>query len=478
MRIPISVLAAALVAAAARLAHAGGPIAIEVHEGDRAADAATLLEPVYDALVRRGFRAGDALVAEVERTISRSPGQLSASELTRAQKAVDDAYRGLIEGEYPDAAAAGQKALDLYASAPGHMAREAPLRDLQFKAFVIVARSHEAAGHGEQAFATMAEAIRTFPDRHVSTAEFDPRVNALFRRVKAELTKQGVGSLEIKVDDPAAAIFVNERYQTLGPGGGRVDSLFPGTYRVYLANAGRTGRVHTVRVNPGETATLSLSWQLDGTLRTGAGYVGIELPPGAGKPAIIAAAARVARELGAATVVILGIQDVDGRRSVTGYAVNTESQSRVFGAVQVEPIEPTPDVLAKLGAFLGGDKAVDTAGILTREPRPSSAAGTSAGSSGPRFGVVKWIVTGVGAAAVAGGITMIALDEAGEDRSERQARYFQGTWPGIGVAAGGAALVGLGVYMFIADRGAADETPSVSIMPTRDGVTVGVAGRF
>ena len=49
---------------------------------------------------------------------------------------------------------------------------------------MIAARSSEALDKGEDAFAFMAEAIRSFPDRPISASEFDPRVRALQRRVK------------------------------------------------------------------------------------------------------------------------------------------------------------------------------------------------------------------------------------------------------------------------------------------------------
>jgi hypothetical protein len=471
---------AALIAALAGggRAAAAGPIVIEAYDGERPGDADALLAPAYAELVRRGFVAQGALVAQIDRSLSRSSGQLTASQGIEAQKLIDQGYQSFIDGDYAAAVAAVNRGLALYAIAPGQVAREEALRDLQFKALLVAARSSEVLKKGEDAFRFMAEAIRTFPDRHVSTAEFDPKVNALFRKVKAELTKQGTGSLEVKVDDPAAVVFLNERF--VGTGAVTVDGLFPGPYRVYVAKGAQPGRVRDVSVAAGGQAVVAVSWSIDSVLRTGAGHVGLAVPRDGGDE--LALATRLGRELDAATVVVLAIRAIDGRRAVVGYGIATSSQTRSFAAVQVEPVEPPAERLTTLAAFLSGDKSVTPDGLITREPRaarPVAARDTAVDDPSPsRFGAWKWIATGAGVAAVGTGVTLFLLDEENVAGGERQEKAFNGKTPGLVVGGVGVALVVAGATMFLLDGGGEREGPVMSIAPLADGAAVAVSGRF
>jgi len=472
--------------AGADVAATAAPIAIESYEGERPADAETLLRPIYTELARRGFVVGDALVAQIERTESRSADQLSASASVEAQRYVDQGYQSFVDGDYAAAVASVTRALELYATAPGQMGRESALRDLQFRALLVAARSYEVLGQGEEAFGTMAEAIRTFPDRHVSGAEFGPQVNALYRRVRDALAKQGTGSLEIKVDDPAAVLFVNERF--VGTGAVKLDQLVPGPYRVYVAKGGQPGRLHAVQVNAGAPSVVSLSWDIDGALRTRAGYAGLEFARGGGTDQEIALATRLARELGARRVVILGVRQLDRHRAVVGWSISTESQTKVFGGVQIEPVDPAPETLAKLGALLGGDKNVDTRDLITTPPRPRVAreAAALAGPPGRPFKVLKWLTAGAGVAVLGTGGVFIAIDEDDppvDPSHPRAEKHLETLKPGIGMAVGGAVLLGIGVYMFIADAGGSggaeeERGPAFSIAPTDGGLSFAVSGHF
>src|SRR5207244_1177310 len=133
---------------------------------------------------------------------------------------------------------------------------------------IIAARSSEVKGHVEDAFAFMAEAIRSFPDRPVASAQFDPSVSALYNRVRLELVHQGSGSLDVKVDDPAINVFVDEQFY--GSGVRHLDKLPPGRHRVFVAKGPEAGRVHDIDISPGGAVSLSISWKIDGALRTSA----------------------------------------------------------------------------------------------------------------------------------------------------------------------------------------------------------------
>jgi hypothetical protein len=405
----LAIAAIGAMAARPRLASAGPPIVLESFEGERPDDADTWLEPVLAELTRRGFVTGVALTAAIDRQ-SRPAGELSASQTLEAKSHVDRAYDHLIEGEYPAAVAEAQKAVDLYAAGTAAVAREAALRDLEFRALIILARAHEAAGDAEDAFRAMSEAIRSFPDRPVNTTEFDPRVKDLQRRVQQALAKQGTGALDLKVDDPAAVLFVNERFT--GTGAAHLDNLPAGTYRVFVLKGAQPGRVRDVVVNPGETASRALTWETESTLRSDGGHVGLRFPRGAGTDREIAVATRVARDLGASAVVVLGLRPVEDRRAVVGYSVQIASQTRAYGAVQIEPVGPAHGALPRLGALLGGDKHVDTTSLVLREPAPRPRLGDRRGPVPPWYrDRIGWALVGTGAALLAGGgVTLWTAD--------------------------------------------------------------------
>lgn len=473
----IKLLLPLLITAAFARTSAAAPasIVVEAYDGARPADAATLLAPITAELTRRGYLAGDALGAAIDEHVSRAAGTLSASQSADAQKLVAQGYDHFINGDYAQAIAKEQQALAIYAAAPATLSREPALREQELKAWLVAARSSEVLGNGEDAFRAMAEAIRTMPDRPVNTAEFDPSVKALYKKVKDELVRQGAGALEIKVDDPTAVIFVDERF--VGTGAVSLDGLLPGRYRVYVAKGEQPGRVREIDLPAKGHATVEIPWVIDGVLRTAPGYVGLER---SGDGALDAAV-RLARALAAKQVVVLGIRTLDGRRTITAYAISTESQSKIYGAVQLEPVSPPPPVLAKLGALLAGDK-VDVPGLITREPAPTHTRRVI-GQRPSALHTLKWIVGAGALVALGSGGALIAIDSEPSPGAPRQAEYHQTKNLGLGVAAGGAALAIAAIYMFTADHPVdveAEVAPGVTLAPAiaPDSVGFAVSGRF
>jgi hypothetical protein len=471
-------LAGIVLAAAATTAHAGDRIVVESYVGERPSDAANLLGPVYAELGNRGYDYGTALSAEIERQVSRDGGALTTSQIVEAQRDLDDAYQHFIDGSYDVALRGAQKALAIYQTAPGPLARESALRDLEFKAYVVAAEASEAKGKGEDAFSLMAEVVRSFPDHAPSAADWDPKVVALYRRVRDELGRQGFGTLDVRVDDEAAVIFVDERF--VGTGTAKIDKLLPGRYRVYIAKGSQPGRVHEIDVAPGAASTVNVSWEVDGVLRTSGDYVGLELPPGTTPENELAAAVHLGRAIGAKGVAVISVRLLNGRRAVVGYSISIESQNKTFGAVQAEPIAPTADTLAKLAALLAGDKSVSSAGLIT-EPNDTNAAldhgeGAPPPSSGLGGRRITAIVVGVAGLALAGGaLAAESSSRSTYDQSktepdpQRQEDLFNSAnnkhLLAQGLAVGGAACVVGAVVLWFTGRPHAGEH-HVSVAPT------------
>jgi hypothetical protein len=462
MRSTVLALAISIVAVSPSLAVANSAIAVESYIGQRDTEAEALLRPVLSELSKRGHLSGRTLAVRVNASASRDAGNLTASQSAEAQKDVDRAYSFFIDGEYDAAFTASRRALDLYESAAGLLTKEPALRELQFKAFLIAARSQEVLGKGEDAFRTMAEAIRTFPDRHVSTAEFDPRVNALFRRTRAELEKQGTGILDVTSNDPSVVIFVNERYA--GTGSAHVEGLFAGSYRVY-ATKGDAGRMHDATVVSGAAAAAAINWNLDRHLRTAGDQVRLELPAGSSARDEVAIAVSLARAVDAKAIVILSIREVEGRKAVVGTAIQTDSQTRVSAAVQAEPIAPAPETLVKLAALLSGDKNVDTTNLLVRSPDPVTSDDGPPRWYSDRWG---WAIAGAGVVATGAGVGLLLnagsiQDDADSEPRQAERRDLRDKadtrlWISSGVAAVGVGVLAVGVVKLVRTDGASTES--------------------
>jgi len=465
MQTRIPLFALVVLAALARVAAADGKAAFELTLGERPDDTDELLAPIFEELAGHGFHTRGTLVADIERVMSRGTIELTASDTLTAQGHVDRGYDAFIEGEYGKAAVAMESALAIYERAPAQLAREAPLRDRQFQALVVLARSYDVLGFHEDAFKMVAQLIRFFPDRSPTTLEYDPRVIALYRKSRSALEKQGTGSLEIKVDDPTSLVLVDHRI--VGTGSVRVDGLIPGTHSVYVAPKGeRLGRSHNVEVNPRSVATLAVSWQLDGALTTGRQFASLSLPAGATPREEIVAATTLGRALSLERVVVLSVRDLDDRRSIVGWSISINSQTRVFAAVQIEPIMPPTAVLTQLGALLAGARGVNKRGIITREiPLDADLSGNA---HSPWYADPwGWGLTGTGAIAtgVAAGFAVGARglrDEADHESNEERRhdlrdRADRKIVVASAVGAVGAALLVSGVIKLIRHDG--DEHP-------------------
>lgn len=127
------------------------------------------------------------------------------------------------------------------------------------------------------------------------------------------------------------------------------------------------------------------------------------------------------------------------RVSVDGRPVGvTEVAYTVYpGRHQVSVDKPgyrveTREVTAVRGATVQVDLALDRQEAATRHG-----------------GVWPWVLGGVGVAAMAGGVTLMALDSPKEGHGGQQRRYQSSFWPGVALTAAGAALVGGGMWMWL-----------------------------
>jgi hypothetical protein len=469
-----AVVAALLGAAAPAAAQ---DIVIESYGGARPGQAAELLGPLRAELSSRGYLVGGELAERIEARVSRSGAGLAAAQASDARKFVDSGYRQYVDGRYELAIAETMRGLELLRSRPAHLARHQDLRDVMFNGLVHVASSHQRTGNLREATAAMAELLRTFPDREISRARYAPDVNELYRNVKQDLETQGTGRLRLEVDDSRTVVFVNERYA--GVGKTTVSDLYAGRYRVYVQQGERPGRLHEVEVEAGSEAVLSVSWELDAALATDAGYAGLEYADEAARQREEARhAVRLARAVKAGGVTVIGIQEVDGKRSIVGTVLSLDTGRSIrSGALAIEPVEPSAEKLRALARYLAGEDDADGmfALAVTGDGGGGATGPEDRGGARP-VRVWKWVALVGGVGGIAGGATLIAI-HAPEAEGERDEVVRDTMVPGIITLSAGVALTGVGIYLFLRDRRDARE-PRLTVTPTTGGATVTLTGRF
>jgi hypothetical protein len=472
-------LALAATPAAAAAAPGNEPIVVEAHAGPRPADADRLLAPVLAELRRNGFAGPKVAADRIDDVLSRSSQAADEEQVAGALRAVEAGYKKFLSGDFDAAIQEIERGLAVLRAAPAALVgKNDERRSVVMRGLVGLALAHKRRGRTSQATEAMKEVVRSFPQSEVSYKDYGPETREFFDAVRQDLSREGKGSIAVDLDDDRTVVFVNEQY--IDAGDAKIRDLYPGTYRLFLQQGSRYGRVHDVVVEAGTTTNVSLSWQLDAALHTD-GVAALLFDDEAARRDLEARfAIRLARSLGAPSVVVLGIRMNRGRRSVVGafYAADSMRPLR-SGAVAVEPVVPGVDRFEALARLLAGeDDAAALVSPLADDGARRSPAATDDRDPGRRpFKVWKWVTLGAGLGAIAGGATLIVLDNAGgaRDRYERDT-----STAGIVAASAGALLTGAGIYFFVRDGSDRDETgpDAASLVPLDRGAALVVSGRF
>jgi hypothetical protein len=441
---------------------------------------------VLAELARSGFAGPAAVSRRIDGSLSRPAESLSDDRAADAVRIIEAGYKLFLSGKFDRAAEEIERGLRLFHAAPAALVgKNDERREAVMRGLIGLALSHKRRGRTTQATQVMKELVRSFPDRDVSYKDYGPEPHELFDAVRQDLAREGKGSIAVDLDDDRTVVFINEHYVNFGDV--KIPDLYPGTYRLFLQQGNRFGRVHDVVVEAGSTTTVSLSWQLDAVLRTDGGAALVFDDEAARRDLEPRFAVRMARALGAPSVVVLGIRENRGRRSVVGafYAADSTRPLR-SGAVAVEPVVPGVDRFEALARLLAGDEEAAALvaplgddGARRRAPRPSTG-GAERDVGGRPLAVWKWVTLGAGLGAVGAGATLFLLDNGGgsRDRFERDTRTA-----GIALASAGAALTGLGVYFFFRDRSDRLEAEagggSAALVPLEGGgAALVLGGRF
>ena len=114
---------------------------------------------------------------------------------------------------------------------------------------------------------------------------------------------------------------------------------------------------------------------------------------------------------------------------------------------------------------------------------PMRALGAGGPESGPRRGPLPFVVMGAGAALIATGAVMVAIDQDCEeggpcDVGPDQKTYRNSAPIGVGLVAGGVAVAGAGVYLFLTRGRSSSATTVAAPWVSSSGGGLAVGGRF
>lgn len=450
-------------------------IVLESHVGQRASDADYVLSPVFAEVAERGYSVGTLdLGANVEKRLSRPGLTLDDEALAETIRLVDAGWESWFQLDLPTVIDKMSLAVARFHRSPATLAQNQTRRDLVYKALIGLALAHKRSGNVEQATRAIAELLRSFSDRDFNRSMYGPEPHDLYRAVKAELAQQGRGALRVEVDDATAVVFLNEQY--VGVGGAHRSDLFPGRYRVYVQKGSAVGRLHEIDIRPGVEERLVLSWGFEAALNTSDGFVGFRFADARERVRREAEyATLVARMLGAAGVVVVTLQPVQGRRSVVGAVLSLDTgRPTRTASLALEPALPDPMQLRGLGRFLAGGEPV--AGLVVTEEKPERGEGTLESEPRP-YRRWKWLALGTGATATALGVGLIVWEPSKFDEDGKLKQTRTDTTPaGVAFAVAGAALLGTGAWLWHLDA-AAPET-FAHVVRVGDAWGLSLTGRF
>jgi hypothetical protein len=451
------------IAAAAVVLGAAGPVAadsvaIEAYTGKRPDNAGQLLGPVFEELTAQGFRVGydgvgrlfEGKVSRSARTAAGMPGDF-ADEVERGHKA-------WINGKFEEAIQILGPAIETAHGNAAVVSQDRKLRAEVQRALVDLALAHQRNGDPDEALNVMSELLRSFPELAITKASHGPDAFALFDAARKALANRG--TLVVEVVDSGTSVFVDEQYATAGTL--RRADMYPGLYRIYAAKGALEGRTYNVEIKPGEESRITIDIGFDAALHVDPTWTGLAFASAKDRDELEGTyAAAFAKLTGATAIAVVGIDNVRGHQAIVGSLVPLDGGPELRRASV--PLEASSDKRRALARFLAGD---DSAKASVDVDDPSATPADRRARATSRWGILKYLATGVGLAAAGTGAYLLTLDGDCQTDADPCPKVYNTALPGWSLVGGGVALVGLGIYMFATDT---KKVEHVAVVPTADG---------
>jgi len=456
-------------------------IVVESYTGARPENAGRLLGPVLEELATRGFAVGyDGVGRKFEGEVSR-PGRSPAGMPGDFADAIERGHKAWIDGKFDDAISILSPLIEAAHANAAAVSQDAKLRADVQRGLVDLALAYQRQGDPAGARDAMSERIRAFPEAPLSRAAHGPEAFELYEATKKALGSAGRGTLIVDVADDATQVFVDEQYARNGAV--RRTDLFPGVYRVYAALGQREGRTYKVEVRADAEARITIDVGLDSVLHVEPSWTGMSFVSVNERERFEGGyAASFARLAHANAVAVVGVDTVRGRLALVGSLVSLDDGSELRRASLAIDPEPSSDRRRALARFLAGD---DAAGAQLDIEDPDARNKNRAAElrlpsdrhhRGSRWGALKYVTTGLGIVAGGVGAYLLVLDGGCASDIRPCPELYDYTVPGWSLAGGGAALLGLGIYMFVTDHPSPERT--VTVVPTRGGALASVRLSF
>jgi hypothetical protein len=462
---------------------AAQPVVLESYTGKRPESATALLAPLHDELAARGYLSGDSLGRRYEARESRPAASVEGLP-PDFESGVERGHKAWVSGRFDEAISTLVGLVSAAHANPTAIAQNQSLRDKLLKGLIALALSQQRKGDLAAVKATFSEILRSYPDTQIPRGIYGPEAYQLFEDVRRSLGQGGRGRLTVKVTDPSAVVFLNERFENVGSIS--KSDMLPGAYRVFIQVAKQASRTHTADVKPDEEAVLAIDPIYDVTLRTRpwTGFVFADAKSrDRDEPRY---AARFASEVGASAVVVVGIDQIRGRPALYGSIIDRQTARELRRASIV--LEPTPSVelIKGLAAFLGGEAAPE--GLIVEVAGPQGVSVDNGHSGTASRSWMLW--TGIGGAVVGaaagGGLAIKFAFDARDAKDEldracavsctsEQAHALESKQTSANrnaVIAGvaGGAIVATGVVFIVLSRLGKNSRNSVAVVPTSGGV--------
>jgi hypothetical protein len=446
------ILGALCVAAAAGAAHAS-PIVIESYVGKRPADADDYIAIMLEELGQRGKRVGvDGVGVPLELIHSRpAVSGDSAAVAEQLPRLAELGYQAWLDGNYPAAIRDLGGAIEIARTASGAIIENKDRRLLVGSALVGLALANRRCGQMpvrcglteasaaealDAAQRWMTEVVGSFQESEVDVANYGPEALVFYQKVRQSIRARSVGgTLIVSVDDAGSMIFVNEGYAGLGKA--TLNNVLLASYRVLVRKGASPGRVFRPSIVPGEPTSLHVSWGFEAALHTSPRWAGVLFGDEDTRDHYeVPYATRVARLLGADTVIVLTIRTEKGRRALVGAVYGADGTALPRSAdIALEPVAPSPRRLRAMAAYLAGD--IDR---IPDDPLPAER--RTGGALAQRL---SQIVIGVGALAAVGSAAWYL---ASPDDDYTMPVYDDQKTPAVIVFSGSSAVIGAGLYLY------------------------------
>jgi len=256
----------------------------ESYVGNRPAEAARIMPLIRSVFERHGFTVDPLVLAMYFRDHAYRPGLVAprfAETLKRAALKAEDDFS---EEKYPKMVAdlsnqilAMRQNPQIFTREPKH--REFALRVLVFYALACGRQARALADKPDEAARlerlrddTMAEVIRSFPSKIITSKDFGDEGEELFLRIRDQVNQVGRGRISVTTGDPDAIIYINEIVQ----GTAKVDAgdFVPGIYRVLIQMPTGEARQYEREVTANQTSRLVVDWGIDSLIILD-GWVGL-----------------------------------------------------------------------------------------------------------------------------------------------------------------------------------------------------------